>query len=137
MCGVAGILGGKAILENHLQDMATMLRHRGPDDHGVWLDKNARVGLAHTRLSILDLSSAGHQPMRSAGGRFVISFNGEILTILIYVLNLTNLDLRHFGLVIRIQKPSWLDSRRGVLKPLLTKQLECLRLLFGTSNRMR
>ncbi len=78
MCGVAGILGGKAILENHLQDMATMLRHRGPDDHGVWFDKNARVGLAHTRLSILDLSSAGHQPMRSAGGRFVISFNGEI-----------------------------------------------------------
>ena len=78
MCGVAGILGGKSSLEDHLQVMANSLRHRGPDDHGVWFDNDARMGLAHTRLSILDLSSAGHQPMPSASGRFIISFNGEI-----------------------------------------------------------
>ena len=78
MCGVTGILGGKSSLEDHLEDMATSLRHRGPDNHGVWFDNDARIGLAHTRLSILDLSSAGHQPMPSASGWFIISFNGEI-----------------------------------------------------------
>jgi asparagine synthase (glutamine-hydrolysing) len=78
MCGIAGILGGQHAFEGPLQVMATTLRHRGPDDHGVWFDADARIGLAHTRLSILDLSTAGHQPMPSASGRFVISFNGEI-----------------------------------------------------------
>ena len=78
MCGIAGILGGKHALEDHLQAMATVLRHRGPDDHGIWFNADARIGLAHTRLSILDLSTAGHQPMPSARGRFIISFNGEI-----------------------------------------------------------
>ena len=78
MCGIAGILGGNDILEDRLQAMAVSLRHRGPDDHGVWFDTDARIGLAHTRLSILDLSTAGHQPMSSASGRFIISFNGEI-----------------------------------------------------------
>ena len=58
--------------------MALVLRHRGPDHYGVWFDADAQVGFAHTRLSILDLSTAGHQPMPSASGRFIISFNGEI-----------------------------------------------------------
>ena len=78
MCGIAGILGGKHALEDHLEAMAAVLRHRGPDDHGIWFNADARIGLAHTRLSILDLSTAGHQPMPSASGRFIISFNGEI-----------------------------------------------------------
>lgn len=78
MCGIVGIFGGKYILENHLPVMAAALRHRGPDNHGIWFDADAQIGLAHTRLSILDLSSAGHQPMPSASGRFIISFNGEI-----------------------------------------------------------
>ena len=78
MCGIAGILGSKYVLEDHLQAMAFVLRHRGPDDHGIWFDADARIGLAHTRLSILDLSTAGHQPRPSASGRFIISFNGEI-----------------------------------------------------------
>ena len=56
--------------------MARLISHRGPDDQGVWYDDN--VGLAHTRLSILDLSLAGHQPLQSATGRYVIVFNGEI-----------------------------------------------------------
>jgi asparagine synthase (glutamine-hydrolysing) len=58
--------------------MANAIRHRGPDDVGTWEDAAAGVALGHRRLSILDLSSLGHQPMRSACGRYVTSFNGEI-----------------------------------------------------------
>lgn len=58
--------------------MANTLTHRGPDDGGVWSDASAGVALAHRRLSILDLSPAGHQPMASPSGRYVLAFNGEI-----------------------------------------------------------
>lgn len=58
--------------------MASVLRHRGPDDQGVWADENASVALGHRRLAILDLTSEGHQPMSSADERYVLVFNGEI-----------------------------------------------------------
>jgi len=58
--------------------MAERIAHRGPDDFGVWVDESAGIALAHRRLSILDLSAAGHQPMLSEAGRYVIVFNGEI-----------------------------------------------------------
>ena len=58
--------------------MAENLRHRGPDDMGTWADERAGVALGHTRLSIIDLSPLGHQPMVSASGRLVVVFNGEI-----------------------------------------------------------
>jgi asparagine synthase (glutamine-hydrolysing) len=82
MCGLTGYwkAGGHAYesAETIAGAMARQITHRGPDDQGVWIDASAGVALAHRRLSILDLSSAGHQPMLSASGRFVIVFNGEI-----------------------------------------------------------
>src|SRR5450759_4715619 len=78
MCGFAGVLGTGAVQAEQLRKMACAVRHRGPDDDGVWVDADAGIGLAHARLSIIDLSAAGHQPMCSATGRFVIALNGEI-----------------------------------------------------------
>jgi asparagine synthase (glutamine-hydrolysing) len=67
-----------AALRETVRRMATRLVHRGPDDSGEWVDGECGVALAHRRLSIIDLSAEGHQPMASAGGRFVLVFNGEI-----------------------------------------------------------
>ncbi len=81
MCGLTGILNlgpGQDSLEPVLKRMADAIRHRGPDDQGIWEDSHAGMGLAHRRLSILDLSPQGHQPMISASERYVIAFNGEV-----------------------------------------------------------
>src|SRR6266849_6527619 len=81
MCGISGCVDPSAREEALVQAIKAMiapLHHRGPDDEGVWWDGNTGVALGHKRLSILDLSPAGHQPMISAGGRYVVVFNGEI-----------------------------------------------------------
>ena len=82
MCGITGYLsklnGGVEPPEVLLTNMANKLVHRGPDAEGVWFDKEKSIGLAHRRLSILDLSSAADQPMTSNSGRYTIVFNGEI-----------------------------------------------------------
>ena len=81
MCGIAGVLnltGSRDQLERNAMAMADSLAHRGPDDQGSWSDTEAGIALVHRRLSIVDLSSAGHQPMISADGRFIITYNGEI-----------------------------------------------------------
>jgi asparagine synthase (glutamine-hydrolysing) len=81
MCGIGGILApdfDRAELRRRVEAMQRRLRHRGPDDEGLYFDDAAGVGLAHTRLAILDLSPAGHQPMHADGGRYTIVFNGEI-----------------------------------------------------------
>lgn len=80
MCGVAGLLAvaGTADIEASGRRMAAALRHRGPDDEGIWLDRAHGLVLAHRRLSIIDLSPQGHQPMLSASGRYVLAYNGEI-----------------------------------------------------------
>jgi len=81
MCGIAGILQPHQLNGNAhavLRAMTDTLRHRGPDDSGVWMDEKAGIAMGHRRLSILDLSPAGHQPMVSGDGRYVITFNGEI-----------------------------------------------------------
>ena len=81
MCGFSGFFSSKYLPQNTEQTLIAMGRsisHRGPDDSGQWWDADAGIGLSHRRLSILDLSPAGHQPMLSGDGRFVIAFNGEI-----------------------------------------------------------
>jgi asparagine synthase (glutamine-hydrolysing) len=82
MCGIAGVLtstiGSREALERGAAAMADSLAHRGPDDNGLWGDAEAGVAITHRRLSIVDLSPAGHQPMTSADGRFVITYNGEV-----------------------------------------------------------
>lgn len=96
MCGVAGVLGyQEGFWSELIGKMTTAISNRGPDDSGVWIDSCAGITLGHRRLSILDLSSAGHQPMESVSGRYVISFNGEIYN---------HLQLRN-----ELKKP---DSRR-------------------------
>jgi len=79
MCGIVGFIDRELpVTEELLVAMAERIRYRGPDSSGVWLDHETGVGLAHRRLSILDLSPAGRQPMHSSSGRFTISFNGEV-----------------------------------------------------------
>lgn len=78
MCGIAGYVGQTFSPDHCLSEMINAIKHRGPDDSGIWFDKNAGIGLGHARLSILDLTSAGHQPMLSVSKNFVMIFNGEI-----------------------------------------------------------
>lgn len=79
MCGIFGVMahsaGVSAIDDRRLSDI---LAHRGPDDSGAWRDESDCVLLGHRRLAVVDLSATGHQPMRSAGDRFILIFNGEI-----------------------------------------------------------
>jgi len=81
MCGIAGTFqyaGRAAVNVEELRGYAASMQRRGPDGEGVWMNPEATVGLAHRRLSIIDLSDAATQPMHSACGRFSIAFNGEI-----------------------------------------------------------
>jgi len=75
MCGIAGILNNENS-ELQLIDMLSAMEHRGPDDRGVCI--NREVFLGHNRLSIIDLTAAGHQPMQSQSGRYIIVYNGEV-----------------------------------------------------------
>ena len=81
MCGLTGFLqptGFEPTAATALATaMADRIAHRGPDDHAAWVDAQAGIALAHRRLSILDLSPAGHQPMSSASGRWMLAYNGE------------------------------------------------------------
>jgi asparagine synthase (glutamine-hydrolysing) len=83
MCGIAGYLNfnparAPDAIQATIARMNRRIAHRGPDDRGQWADPDNLCHLGHTRLSVIDLSAAGHQPMHSADGRYVISFNGEI-----------------------------------------------------------
>ena len=83
MCGLAGFLD---VDHRHRRDdmldrvtaMTRTLAHRGPDDEGTWVDPAAGVALGSRRLAIIDVSPDGHQPMRSASGRYAIAYNGEV-----------------------------------------------------------
>lgn len=78
MCGIVGIWGALPDKEQVLSESCRRIRHRGPDSQGFWEDPNTGVALAHVRLAILDLTEAGHQPMVSACGRYVLVLNGEV-----------------------------------------------------------
>lgn len=78
MCGIVGALSRHSGAVSRVHAMASAIAHRGPDDSGHWEDVAAGIALGHRRLSVLDLSPAGHQPMLSQGARYVIVFNGEI-----------------------------------------------------------
>src|SRR5437867_2185649 len=87
MCGIAGIVNKAATLSPEslltcANVMASLMRHRGPDDSGVWVDPDGRAALSHRRLSIIDTSSAGHQPMLSPDGHHVLTYNGELYNFL-------------------------------------------------------
>src|SRR5947209_6320394 len=82
MCGVTGFWqtaeANDADLAARVQRMSDSLVHRGPDDEGLWTDEAAGIALGFRRLSIVDLSVEGHQPMCSESGRYILAFNGEV-----------------------------------------------------------
>lgn len=80
MCGISGwyLTAGHFMDQKHLVSMAETLNHRGPDDRGYFIDEKRGVALGHNRLSIIDLTQAGHQPMISEDGRNVLTYNGEL-----------------------------------------------------------
>ena len=78
MCGLSGIISSKSQDASAIQRMCDAMPHRGPDSAGIWFNPEKTVALGHRRLSILDLSPEGHQPMTSPSGRYVMVFNGEI-----------------------------------------------------------
>jgi len=96
MCGITGIvapsISDKEILMGMATSMANTICHRGPDDFGVWVDPAFHLAFSHRRLSVQDLSTAGHQPMASSTGRFHIVFNGEI-----YNFQLLSKELQRLG----------------------------------------
>ena len=105
MCGFAGFLSPQVAQwgEPVLQRMANSIARRGPDDSGYWLDGNEGIALGHRRLAIVDLSPAGHQPMPSGSGRYVIAFNGEIYNHLDLRTELKGMD----GLASRAVTDTW------------------------------
>lgn len=81
MCGIAGVFHFQSenlVDEQRLIAIRDVMKNRGPDDQGLWLSGSSKVGLAHRRLSIIDTTSAGHQPLSDNSGRFTVTFNGEI-----------------------------------------------------------
>lgn len=79
MCGIAGTVARNGKVDRaQLETACDALEHRGPDDSGIWVSEDGKLGLGHRRLSIVDLSPSGHQPMIGAGGDHIVVFNGEI-----------------------------------------------------------
>lgn len=126
MCGIAGVLNSQGMEREEmaatLRQLSAELKHRGPDDQGIWCNASGTAGIAHVRLSILDLTSGGHQPMHTPDGRMHITFNGEI-----YNFKELRLGLEREGVVFNTQSdtevllrlyekhgPSMLPKLRGM-----------------------
>lgn len=78
MCGIAGFIGKSSDWQTEIRSMCDRIKHRGPDAEGIWSAENTEVVLGHRRLSVIDITSNGNQPMISSDCRYVISYNGEI-----------------------------------------------------------
>ena len=78
MCGIIGFVSPQTYKEEIILNMTSKLESRGPDDYGIWKNETFGIYLGHRRLSILDLSKEGKQPMKSFDGKYIIIFNGEI-----------------------------------------------------------
>ena len=81
MCGIAGALiygGGGQVAKGDMAGMCHAMVHRGPDAEGVWLSPDGKIGLAHRRLTIIDLADAAGQPMANEDGEILVTYNGEI-----------------------------------------------------------
>ena len=89
MCGIVGIWGPLGDKAQVLAESCRRIRHRGPDSNGFWEDTGAELALAHVRLAIQDLTEAGHQPMVSACGRYVMVFNGEVYNLSLIHISIT------------------------------------------------
>ena len=116
MCGISGYLNAAGAPTTYnpealLSRMGQAIAHRGPDDTGVWYE--ADVGLVQRRLSIIDLSAAGHQPMHSASGRYVIVFNGEIYNYMELRRELEQRSVASPGAATPTPKRCWPASRHG------------------------
>lgn len=99
MCGFAGFISRDKIAVNNeslLNSMAMAMFNRGPDSSGLWYNAEDNIGLVHRRLAIVDLSEAGHQPMSSKSGRYMIAYNGEIYNHLEIRAELENICPRHW-----------------------------------------
>lgn len=102
MCGITGFwdFSGESNTDRMqviVRRMSDTLKHRGPDDGGVWVDQTTGIALGHRRLAIVDLSPLGHQPMASANGRYILVFNGEIYNFLQLRQELAHLGYRFRG----------------------------------------
>ena len=78
MCRIAAVIGGQDHKQETLEKMGDAMAHGGPDDHGIYVNEELNVGFGHRRLSIIDLSPLGHQPMADETTGLHIAFNGEI-----------------------------------------------------------
>ena len=134
MCGIAGFWTKSAVisagsLEETVSKMAKTLIHRGPDDSGTWVDPEVGVAFGHRRLSIIDISDVGHQPMVSADGRFVIIYNGEV-----YNFQELRIDLEKLGHKFRGHSDTEIMlaaiSQWGIIKAV--KSFENAKMLFRT-----
>ena len=108
MCGICGVLRSEAevSLAETARMMADTLHHRGPDDVGIWADPETDVAMGHRRLSIIDVSLAGAQPMKSPCGRYVIAFNGKIYNHLALREDLETIGVEHLH-----RKGLWIPKR--------------------------
>ena len=113
MCGIAGLLrpgggGDESRLSDIAKHMTDALAYRGPDASGYWTNAPAGVAFGHRRLSVLDLSQAGSQPMHSDCGRFTVTFNGEIYN---------HLDINWaFNSCIQMQECMYFANEKGTMR---------------------